>query len=106
MKDFYRYSDEIFQFDSGVFPLRVRQQTDSIDSELRRTANLSLSNEYIRTESMLKNQNIAAGKGANVSPTRITNILKKLPPFASDLIDQDDIDRSNDKGRMGWTFML
>ena len=102
MKDFYRYSDEIFQFDSGVFPLKVRQQTDSIDSELRRTAK----NEYIRTESMLKNQNIAAGKGANVSPTRITNILKKLPPFASDKVQQDDIDRSNDKGRMGWTFML
>ena len=49
----------------------------------------STENEYRLTEKYLKSKE---GDSADLSPTRINNLLKKVPPFSTDVIDLDDIE--------------
>ena len=35
------------------------------------------------------------GQDADVSPERVQRIIKKLPPFATDVIDLDDVESFN-----------
>jgi hypothetical protein len=98
INDFFRYSGEIFDFDDHVFKQKFKSESEVRALQMRR----STENEYKLTEKHIR---MSEGNGANLSPSRIERILKKLPPFSTDVIDLDDIESFQQKGTLGWTFL-
>ena len=35
----------------------------------------------------------------------LTDVRKKLPPFATDVVDLNDVDSFNQKGNIGWRYL-
>ena len=72
MQEFYKFSGDMFDFESNIFQAKKKDPTQMLEANLRR----SLKNEYRLAEKDLKFQ-----EGGAPSPERINKLLKKYPPF-------------------------
>ena len=98
INDFHKFSGDIFDFDTNIFQEKFKDPAEVIANKLRR----STESEYAITEKYLR---MMEGDTSNLSPERIHRILKKLPTFANDTIDADDIETFSGKGIKGWSFL-
>tara|TARA_B110000305_G_C19357416_1_gene597619 strand:+ start:417 stop:743 length:327 start_codon:yes stop_codon:yes gene_type:complete len=82
MQEFYKFSGDMFDFESNIFQAKKKDPTQVKEDTLRR----SLKNEYRLAEKELK-----IAEGGAPSPERINKLLKQYPPFALDNIPDEDI---------------
>lgn len=98
IKEFYRYSGDLFEFDDNIFKGVVRDPSEVAEEKLKR----SFKNEIRHISNDPK---LAKEGESGPSPERINNEMKKLPPFVNDNIPEKDIDKFNEKGLIGWGFL-
>lgn len=98
IKEFYRYSGDMFEFDDNIFKGVVKDPIEVAEEKLKR----SLKNEQRHVSNDPK---LAKEGESGPSPERINNIMKKLPPFINDNIPADDITQFQKKGLIGWGFL-
>ena len=96
MQEFYRFSGDMFDFESNIFQAKKKDPTQILEDKMRR----SLKNEYKLAEKDLK-----ILEGGAPSPERINKLLKKYPPFQQDNIPEEDIISFSKKGLIGWNFL-
>lgn len=96
MQEFYKFSGDMFDFESNIFQQKKKDPTQLLEANLRR----SLKNEYRLVEKDHKFQENGAP-----SPERINKLLKKYPPFQQDNVLEEDIMSFQKKGEIGWNFI-
>lgn len=98
MNEFQKYSASLFDFgENNIFKPKEKTNEEILKEKMQR----STKNEYKLTEKNLK----FTHKGADISPERIGQIMKKYPPFQADAVPQDEIETFQKKGEQGWTYL-
>ena len=80
-----------------MFKVAPKSNEELLNDKLKR----STKKEYEKTELKLK----ASLDCNEVSPERVLHEMKKFPPFLADSIPEEDIDKFQQKGALGWNYL-